>query len=286
MVSRLWNTIMLDVALHHVFIESKLDYIAYHSVISRYLAKQGSQLGDPAHAALSKRNLVSIALDTVDKPFEIPDVSSLVPDVHFMALAILTDRRSNFNLILPYLLMDRPSLTHLRLCWPPLGRSFSCTMTQVVITSVTHLHVARHPYASLNAILALFPNVTHLRLGTPCFLKDLVPYMTAVRSLILDAPPNFSIHSPTRSSRVPFFPSSVPLWNISAALENGLMQANRRAPRKIILNAGMADSEQTIAELTQSCQQCGIQLECRRIYPPSWQPSSVEPCRWDYGAWS
>ncbi|KAF9245888.1 hypothetical protein BU15DRAFT_70949 [Melanogaster broomeanus] len=286
-LSRLWRTVMLEVALRHVFVESKLDYVAYRSIISHFLSRQSSQIGDPNHAALFKHSLVSIALDTADKPFEITDVSDLVPDAHFMALAILTDiRRSTFDVILSYLVMDKPSITHLRLWGPPLGCSFSYPVTHVVIPSVTHLHVARHPYASLNAILALFSNVTHLRLGTPCFLSGLVSYMDAVQVLILDAPPNYSIHSPTRNARMPPFPSSIPLWNIAEAVDNGLMQTSSGTARKIILNAGKSDAEETIAELKKKCQQRGIELECRRIYNPAWQPSSIEPYRWDYGAWS
>ncbi|KAH7923889.1 hypothetical protein BV22DRAFT_1130265 [Leucogyrophana mollusca] len=263
-----------------------MDFVAYRALIKRHLNHNGSQTGDSYHQSFSKHTLVSIAVDSLNKHFEVSQAAELIPNARFISLSILVDRRYLFNNIVPYLLTDRPSLTHLRLCWPPLGRSFSCAMTNVVISSVTHLHIPRHPYASLNAVLALFPCVTHLRLGTPCFLKDLVPYMTAVKMLVLDAPPNYSIHSPNHSIAGPCFPSSVPLWNVSAALENGLLQAENDTPNKLVINAGVEDSDEcTILELALSCRKRGIAFECRRLYPAYSPRPALEKERWNYGAW-
>src|SRR6267154_3083802 len=164
-LSKLWRDVLYDVVLRYAFIETKVDFVAYERLLLRH---------DP------RARYVSIVLDAVDKPFRVDEVAKHVPETRFMCLAITMDRRDYFGMILQNLLAKTGSLTHLRICWPPLHHSFSCPVSSIVIKSVTHLHIARHPSASLSSILASFPNVTHLRLGTPCFLKDLVPYMSTV----------------------------------------------------------------------------------------------------------
>ncbi|KAH7914730.1 hypothetical protein BJ138DRAFT_1143152 [Hygrophoropsis aurantiaca] len=284
-LSRLWRAVLIDVALRHVFFESTLDLMAYRSLIARHLILNGAEIGDDFHRSFAKHICVSLSIDSVSKPFEVSQVAELIPNARFISLSILVDRRYLFSSIVPHLLTDRPSLTHLRLCWPPLERSYSCSMPSAVVTSVTHLHIPRHPYASLNAVLALFPFVTHLRLGTPCFLKNLVPYMAAVQVLVLDSPPNYNTHT-SNGIAGRAFPSSVPLWNVWDALEYGLLRTQKAIRTRLIINAGVDDSdEHTVHELAMSCRDRGIQFECRRVYDAYHLKSVSEVDRWNFGAW-
>ncbi|KAG1871110.1 hypothetical protein C8R48DRAFT_70656 [Suillus tomentosus] len=271
-LSKVWRDVLHEVVLRYAFIETMVDFIAYERLLSRY---------DPC------ARYVSIVLNAVDHTrFRVDKIAKYVPEARFMCLAITIDRRYYFDAILQNLLAKTESLTHLRICWPPLRDSFACPLSSVVISSVTHLHIARHPPASLGSILASFPNVTHLRLGTPCFLKNLVPYMSTVRVLILDAPPQYIMHAVSQAPAL-VFPSSVPLWNICDALEHGLLKSTASYPGRIIMNAGKSDADKSmIADIALSCQKHGVAFECRRRYPPLWQPSHSDPRRWDHDAWS
>ncbi|OJA12329.1 hypothetical protein AZE42_02772 [Rhizopogon vesiculosus] len=268
-LSKVWRDVLYDVVLRYAFVESKPDFVMYEKLLSRH---------DP------RARYISIVLDAVDKQFRIDEIAKHVPEARFMCLAIITDRRDYFGTILQSLLAKTESLTHLRICWPPLHNSFACPFSGVLVWSVTHLHIARHPSASLGSILASFPNVTHLRLGTPCFLKNLVPYMSTVRVLILDAPPRYSVYTALPTL---IFPSSVPLWNILDALEHGLLKSTDSNPRQIIMNAGRSDTDKlAISDISLSCQNHGVAFECRRIHPSCWHPSHLESGRWDHDAWS
>lgn len=271
-LSKVWRDVLHEVVLRYVFIETMLDFIAYERLLSRY---------DP------RARYVSAVLNAVDfTRFRVDEIAKHVSQTRFMCLAITVDRRYYFDAILQNLLAKTESLTHLRICWPPLRDSFACPPSSVVISSVTHLHVARHPSASLGSILASFPNVTHLRLGTPCFLKNLVPYMFTVRVLILDAPPQYSVHTVSQAPAL-IFPSSIPLWNICDALEHGLLNSTASYPGRIIMNAGKSDADESIvADIALSCQRYGVAFECRRRYPPLWQPNYLDSRRWDHSAWS
>ncbi|KAG2057078.1 hypothetical protein BDR06DRAFT_216847 [Suillus hirtellus] len=257
-LSKVWRDVLHEVVLRYAFIETMVDFIAYERLLSRY---------DPC------ARYVSIVLNAVDH-------------TRFRVEKIAKRYYFYFDAILQNLLAKTEHLTHLRICWPPLRDSFACPLSSVVISSVTHLHIARHPPASLGSILASFPNMTHLRLGTPCFLKNLVPYMSTVRVLILDAPPQYIMHTVSQTPAI-VFPSSVPLWNICDALEHGLLKFTASYPGRIIMNAGKSDADKSmIADIALSCQKHGVAFECRRRYPPLWQPSHSDPRRWDHDAWS
>ncbi|KAG1839227.1 hypothetical protein DFJ58DRAFT_110158 [Suillus subalutaceus] len=271
-LSKIWRDVLHEVVLRYVFIETMLDFVAYERLLSRY---------DPC------ARYVSVVLNAVDHTrFRVDEIAKHVPEAQFICIAITMDRRYYFDAILQNLLAKTESLTHLRICWPPLRDSFACPLSSVVISSVTHLHIARHPSASLGSILASFPNVTHLRLGTPCFLKNLVPYMSTVRVLILDAPPQYSVHTVSQAPAL-MFQSSVPLWNICDALEHGLLKSTANYPGRIIMNAGKSDADKSITtDIALSCQRHGVVFECRRRHPPLWQPSHLDSRRWDHDAWS
>ncbi|KAG0702740.1 hypothetical protein DFH29DRAFT_488171 [Suillus ampliporus] len=273
-LSKVWRDVLHDVVLRYVFIETMVDFVAYERLLSRH---------DPC------TQYISIVLNAVDnKQLHVDEIAKHVPETRFMCLAITVDRRDYFGMILQSLLAKTESLTHLRMCWPPLHDSFACPISSVVISSVTHLHIARHPSASLGSVLASFPNVTHLRLGTPCFLKNLVPYMSTVRVLILDAPPQYTVHTAAILQSPTFiFPSSVPLWNIIDALEHGLLKSTASDPNRIIMNAGRSDADKLkIADIVLSCQNHRVAFECRRVYPSLWQPCHLEPRRWNHDAWN
>jgi hypothetical protein len=271
-LSKVWRDVLYDVVLRYAFVESKPDFVMYERLFSHH---------DP------RARYISIVLNAVDKQFRVEEIAKHVPETRFMCLAITADRRDYFCTILQSLLAKTKSLTHLRICWPPLHNSFACPVSNTVLRSVTHLHIARHPSASLGSILASFPNVTHLRLGTPCFLKNLIPYISTVRVLILDAPPRYSVHTAVPQAPTLIFPSSVPLWNILDALEHGLLKSITGNPRRIIMNAGRSDTDKpVITDIALSCQNHGVAFECRRVHSSYWQPSHLEPERWDYDAWS
>lgn len=271
-LSKVWRDVLCDVVLRYAFLESKLDFVMYERLLSRR---------DPC------ARYISIMLNAaVDKQCRVDEIAKHVPRTRFMCLAVTADRRDYFGTILQSLLAKTESLTHLRICWPPL-HSFACPISTVTITSVTHLYIAHYPSASLGSILASFPNVTHLRLGTPCFLKNLVPYMSTIRVLILDAPPCYSVHTADPQAPTLLFPSSVPLWNILDALEHGLLKSTDSNSRRIIMNAGWSDTDKlVITDIALSCQNHGVAFECRRVHPPYWHPSYLVSGGWDYDVWN
>lgn len=271
-LSKVWRDVLCDVVLRYAFLESNLDFVMYEKLLSRH---------DPC------ARYISIMLNAaVDRQYRVDEIAKHVPQARFMCLAITADRRDYFGTILQSLLAKTESLTHLRICWPPLRNSFACPLPSVIIMSVTHLYIARHPSASLGSILASFPNVTHLRLGTPYFLKNLVPYMSTIRVLILDAPPNYSVHTADPQAPTLIFPSSVPLWNILDALEHGLLKSTDSNSRRVIMNAGLSDTDELVIEdIALRCQNHGVAFECRRVHPSYCPPSYLVSGRWDHDAW-
>jgi hypothetical protein len=159
---------------------------------------------------------------------------------------------------------------------------FACPAPSIIISSVTRLRTARYPLAaSLGSILAFFPNVTHLRLGSPSSLKYLaIPYMSKVRVLILDAP-LYMVASEAPRLRLP---TSVLLWYIPDALEHGLLKSTANIPRRIIMNAERSDLDNA-RNIALSCQNHSVAFECRRVHPSYWKSIHVESRHWDH-EWS
>jgi hypothetical protein len=175
------------------------------------------------------------------------------------------------------LLADRPSLTHLRLCWPPLELFNDYLPSDTIIHSVTHLHIPRHPRDSLNKILTLFPNVTHLRLSTESFLKDIVLNTRNLEVLTLDAPPNYKVAGQ-------YF-SSLRFWNITSALNKGLFGTREEmSQRKIVINTGpeTPDGWQHVAD---ACTKHLVHLEQSQIYPRALPQPYLSQDHWAYGKW-
>ena len=105
-----------------------------------------------------------------------------------------------------------------------------------------------------SALFDTFPNLRHLHLENPVFLKDLKP-PHSIETLTLDAPPLKRI-----VGREPY--SSVIDYNIPAALRRGFMCWPKKGntQRKIVVRAGV-DTPYGWASAATACAEANIRLE-------------------------
>ncbi|KAG2045113.1 hypothetical protein BDR03DRAFT_22420 [Suillus americanus] len=139
-LSKIWRDVLHEVVLRYVFIETMIDFVAYERLLSRY---------DPC------ARYVSIVLNAVDHTrFRVDEIAKHVPEARFMCLAITIDRRYYFDAILQNLLAKTESLTHLRICWPPLRDSapsisitwfYPCVFPQCNSPSLGHTMFPEEP---------------------------------------------------------------------------------------------------------------------------------------------
>jgi len=275
-VSRTWRRLTKAAAFRIVFIECSFDFRIYIILIKRHLASLGSVDSDVYHHALFKNSHICAMYYYSPGQRSMPDVAQLILDARSMEVSIRVTRDENIDC----LLANRPSLTHLRLCWPP-AYMFNDDGDQrplcSTIHSVTHLHIPRHPQYSLNSILALFPSVTHLRLSTQCFLKDIVPNTRKLEVLTLDAPPNYAMAGQ-------YF-SSLRFWNITSALNKGLLRHGDRVSHgRIVVNTG-SDLPDGWQQASDACAKHHIYLERREIYTRTLVEPQGSLDHWAYGQW-
>ena len=150
-----------------------LDSHAYAMPIGRRLKSQGNLHNDGYHHDLFKNSHICATID-FGRLFTY-DVANLVPNARSMDVSIgcMSD--------IDCLLAGHPSLTHLRIGW--------LSLDPFLDKRDPHRHPPSHPrHPRLYRLLS--PNVTHLRLSTECFLKDIVPGVRKPEMLTPDAPPN------------------------------------------------------------------------------------------------
>lgn len=276
MVSQTWRRLTMAAAFRVVFVECAFDFRIYIILIRRYLAARGSVENDEYHHALFKNSHICAMYYYGAGQRSLSEVTKLIPDARSMEVSIRVDRDEDIDC----LLADRSSLTHLRLCWPP-AYKFSDDRGQLplhsTIHSVTHLHIPRHPQYTLNDILALFPNVTHLRLSTRCFLKDIVLNTQKLEVLTLDAPPNFAMAGQ-------YF-SSLRFWNITSALNKGLLgHRDGSSQGRIVVNTGF-DLPDGWQQASDACVKHRISLERRIVYTCALDEPEDSQDHWAYGQW-
>lgn len=253
LVSKSWHAMATEAVLLSVFIERERDVRMYTIFVKQYLTSQGHHLGDTYHRDLFCRGRTSISISSHKLPDQtLADLAKLIPDARSMDLAI--------HCRVSDLLVDRHSLKYLRLCWDVIDNSVINPQP-----SVTHLHISRCPprlsctpnvVQFLNRFLTYFPNVTHLRLSTACFLKDIISRTQKLEHLTIDVPPKIIGGQDY---------SSLSWWNITSGLNKGLLkQGVTSGQRKIVVNAGVNLSGW--GQASSACAAHGVQLERRLHY--------------------
>jgi hypothetical protein len=107
---------MMAATFRVVFIECPIDFRTYILLIRRHLASRGSIDNDEYHHNLFRdSHICAMFKYNLGEPRQsMLNVAKLLPDARSMDLSIRADKLEDID----SLIANRPSLTHLRLCWP------------------------------------------------------------------------------------------------------------------------------------------------------------------------
>jgi len=257
-VNRMWCDIAVIVCLRHVILECRMDVLWYRKITEKHrapLLPGQSQSRYSANAWDGPSHLRFVMAEDFRKDLFVDwsdyftGLHSLVPRCLSAQILIieggLHPNHDKWTALFKFL-SKLGSLESLRLIWPrPIVPTlYNAYFPNIAITSVKRLFLSRSPHRcgcigperqwclSRN-LFAQFPDVVHLHLESPCFLKGLCPHPPSLEVVTLEAPPTQSI-----TGREPF--SSIMGYNVAAALNNGfLRQPETTLPqRRIVVNTG------------------------------------------------
>ncbi|KZP25374.1 hypothetical protein FIBSPDRAFT_950394 [Athelia psychrophila] len=236
LVSKSWYHLAAEAAIQFVLIREKHDMERYQQFVNAHVSSLGEQTApQPTLFSSSEAYLYITGRHIFCSP-EHPregsrtpsssvcvDLNTLLPDARSLHLFVINDSH-----VMHILRTPRPSLKSLTV-WYDQRSSLMLERSYFTCLSLTHLHILGAP-TDLEKILLCFPNLTHLRLSTATFLKEIASSTPKLECITIDVPPaSITGEDYTSLSR----------WNLPAALNRGLLsQGDSSVGRTIIINTG------------------------------------------------
>ncbi|GBE88419.1 hypothetical protein BKA93DRAFT_78402 [Sparassis latifolia] len=282
-VSPDWHAILLDICLQFVIIDVPADIEGYRKLMpSRMALRDNVQtLGGgayysskPSHLCLTLRNRFKrhVMRDSYGNWSDFyAMIHPFVPNCTSVHIVLADESMFEGSMSKRlFSMLSRIRNTSLYLTWAYYAEGKGTP--DILLPAVTYLRIQHYPQCSCRTasegqhednclsdnLLSRFPNLRHLHLDSPFFLKYLRASPT-LETVTLDAPPSRVI-----ATREPM--SSLVGWNIGAGLNRGFLKGGATSSRRrILVNTGtkepMGWSQAQIA-----CDAHGVVLERRCIF--------------------